>query len=301
MNQDRIKTLRDKLNQVQIPAADFDAYYKQLPEEDSQKVKRVVDYYDDIESFLDRGELHVGAKTPFHRLDDKFRFRPAEVTLWSGQNGHKKSMITGFFCINFLKQKERVCIASLEMKPVRTIHRMVKQYTMTENPSFNEFSDFMDFAAHDLYIFDQMGNISPSRLYGVISYCAKELNVKHFVIDSLMRVVPGEDSYNEQKDFVVRLCELATIFGIHIHLIHHAKKPSGNKTVGGRYDAKGSGAISDNVSNSLIVWSNEEKSDEHPDFVIKCDKQRAGAWQGMIGLKFDEKTLTFEQVTKDDF
>src|SRR5690606_38306384 len=107
-------------------------------------------------------------------------------------------------------------------------------------------------------------------LYGVIAYCADELGVKHFVIDSLMRVISGEDNHNEQKDFVVRLCELAITKNMHIHLIHHTKKGKENEP-SGRYDAKGSGAISDNVHNSLIVWSNKDKIKDMPDAILKCD------------------------------
>ena len=153
----------------------------------------------------------------------------------------------------------------------------------------------MSFAASDFYILDQMGSMTASRLYGVILYCAKELNVKHFVIDSLMRIIPKEDDYNAQKDFVVKLCEMAQKLNMHIHLVHHTTKGN-EKEPSGRYNAKGSGAISDNVHNSLIVWANKENIKEMPDVILKCDKQREGEWEGSIALNFDTSSLTFTEI-----
>jgi twinkle protein len=277
-----------------IPEVDFDQYFK-ANDDDTQKVKRAVDYFDDIETFINDGVQLHGVPLPFPRFKDKFRFRSGEVTMWSGQNGHRKSMALGFASLHFLKHKEKVCIASFEMKPISTLTRMARQHTGVASPGYDEFSDLLAFVENNLYVFDHMGGMKPDRLYGVILYCAQELGVKHFVIDSLMRVIAGEDKYNEQKDFVVKLCEIAQKTGCHIHLVHHAKKGREDQ-IGGRYDAKGSGAISDNVHNCLTVWSNKEKNKDLPDVVIKCDKQREGEWEGSIPLTFNEQSLTFEEA-----
>lgn len=287
-----------KLSNAKLPDVDFDAYYK-AQEEDTAKIKRVVDYTEELEHFLDNGDIHLGAKLPFGRTHNLFRFRTGEVTLWTGYNGHKKSMMLGFCALDFLKEQQKVCIASFEMKPIKTIIRMARQQTHTEKVDYDCIADFMMFAANNLYIFDHMGNMSADRLYAIIYYSAKELGVKHFIVDSLMRVIAGEDSYNEQKDFVVKLCNLAIKLDIHIHLIHHTKKGKEGEP-SSRYDAKGSGAISDNVSNSMIVWANKDKKEDMPDVILKCDKQRDGEWEGSVALKFDESTLRFYEMYNEN-
>lgn len=292
----RLEAIAEKLNQAKLPDVDFEAYLK-ANETDSQKVKRVVDYYDEIERFIEHGDEMQGSTMPFAKMKNLFGFRGGEVTLWTGFNGHKKSMLLGFVAINFMKQGEKVCTASFEMKPVSTIKRMTRQYTQSENPSYEEYANFMSFAGSNFYIFDHLGGISPDRIYGVIMYCANELGVKHFIIDSLMRVVAGEDKYNEQKDFVVKLCELAQKTNTHIHLVHHVRDGDESKP-STRYMAKGSKAISDNVHNSLIVWSNKNKLDDMPDVILKCDKQREGSWEGMIALDFEPQTLCFSEAFK---
>jgi twinkle protein len=292
MNQ--LEAIAEKLSAAKLPDVDFEAYLKSTVT-DSQKVKRVSDYYDEIEYFVEHGAEMTGSKTPFNKLNDLFGFRGGEVTMWTGYNGHKKSMLLGFFAINFIKQQEKVCIASFEMKAVSTITRITRQYTHIVKPGYDQYADFMSFAANNFYIFDHLGGISPERIYGVIMYCSNELGVKHFVIDSLMRVVAGEDKYNEQKDFVVKLCEIAQKTNTHIHLVHHVRDGDESKP-SSRYSAKGSKSISDNVHNSLIVWSNKEKIIDMPDVILKCDKQREGEWEGKIALSFNAHDLTFTEA-----
>lgn len=294
----RLNAIAEKLAAASLPDVDFDKYYSEALD-DNAKLKRVVDFYDEIESYVENGEQLFGAKLPFTKTHDVFRFRDGEVTLWSGYNGHKKSLLMGYAAVQLLRDQQKVCLASFEMKPVSTIKRMTKQYTGVYQTGYDEFADFMQFAADNFYIFDHMGGITPKRLYGIILYAAEQLGVKHFMIDSLMRIVAGEDDHNAQKDFIVKLCELAIKTNIHIHIVHHTKKGKEGE-ISGRYDAKGSGAISDNVHNSLVVWSNKLKNIDMPDVVLSCDKQREGAWEGKIALNFLPESLRFEQTHRDE-
>lgn len=294
----RIESIVEKLESAKLPNIDFDRYFAES-NNDNQNIKRVVDFYDEIEAYIEHGDIVTGAKLPFQKTHDVFRFRDGEVTLWTGYNGHRKSMLLGYVAVQFLRDHHKVCIASFEMKALSTIRRMTKQYTGKHDVGYDEFADFMQFAGDNLWIFDHLGGITPTRLFGIILYSAEKLGVKHFIVDSLMRIIPGEDSYNEQKDFVVKLCDIAIKLNIHIHLVHHVKKGKESE-VSGRYDAKGSGGISDNVHNSLVVWSNKEKLEGLPDVVLKCDKQREGEWEGKIALDFISENLRFEQKIYHD-
>ena len=91
---------------------------------DNEKVKRVVDFYTEIENHIEKGDTVDGTPMPFTRLKNKFGFRGGEVTLWSGFNGHKKSMFIAFLTVHFLRFQDKVCMASFEMKPISTIKRM---------------------------------------------------------------------------------------------------------------------------------------------------------------------------------
>lgn len=62
-----------------------------------------------------------------HKARGLLHFRPGEVTVWSGYNGHRKSMFTSQAMIDLAAQGERVLIVSLEMLPWRTMSRMTRQ------------------------------------------------------------------------------------------------------------------------------------------------------------------------------
>lgn len=281
----------------QMPKVDYLAYYKQRTSE-SANIKQVTEFDEEMLEIISGKTQNLGAAMPWVKTHDNIRFRTAEVSMWQGYNGHKKSMVLGYISLGFIKQNEPVCIASFEMKPTSTIKRMLCQATGTTTPTEFAYRKFVDFCKDKFWLYDKQGTVTPEMLYGVIYYAADNLGVKHFIVDSLMRVVGGEDDYNAQKDFVSRLCDIALDTGIHIHFVHHNRKGDESKPAG-RYGAKGSGSLSDNVHNAFEVWQrpkkeNEaEEGEEKPDMFIICDKQRNGEWQGSIGLWFDADSLQF--------
>lgn len=275
-----------------LPNVDF-IEYMNTRQHDKDNIKRPHDFADEVLTRID-GVKSNGASMPWAKTHDKIRFRSGEVSMWSGFNGHKKSMVLGYITLGFIEQNEPVCIASFEMKPASTIARMVMQATGTIKPTKLALDQFLEFSDGNLWLYDQQGSVTPEQLYGVIYYTAEKLGIKHFIIDSLMRVVAGDDDYNAQKNFVTKLCAIAQETNIHIHFVHHNKKGDESKPAG-RYDAKGSSSLSDNVHNAFNVWSKKDKEtiDEIPDVVIRCDKQREGIWEGTISLWFLEDSLQF--------
>lgn len=286
------KMLADGVKFV-LPQMDYDKFYEDN-KDDRESVKPVQAFLDDIENYLDAGDVVKGARLPFPFTQDKFGFRNGEVTMWSGYNSHGKSMLAGYCMLDILLQGEKVCIASFEMNAVQTILRMAKQMGRGRGEIYGQVADFLGHMQSKFYIFDRMGNVTPKRMYGVIMYCARELGVKHFMIDSLMRVVAGVDDHNGQKDFVVTICRLAVELDIHIHFVHHMRNGD-ESTVPNRYQATGTKAISDNIHNSLIVWRNKDNYKDMPPAVIRCDKQRSGEWEGRIPLDINPDYFGFTQ------
>jgi len=237
-----------------------------------------------------------GAHLPWTKTHENVRLREGEVTLWHGQNFSGKSMLTGQVAVDLCWQGYRVCVASMEMLPARTLQRMCRQAWGTNTPQTSAIDRFHDWTDEKLWIYDRRGSVDWNRLIGVIRYAVDKCQIQHFVIDSLMKCVRGEDDYNGQKDFVNALCAVAQDLQIHIHLIHHTAKPKGGEnTMPGRYDAKGSGSISDQVDNVCGIWRNrdENKPADAPDCVLNWDKQRGGEWDGKIALWFDPASFQY--------
>lgn len=247
---------------------------------------------------------------PWRKTHALFAFRDGETTLWAGVNGHGKSELTGMVCTSLVAQGEPVCIASFEMKPRKTLGRMVRQFmaigeqSLSHEQQRNVYDDFRILCDRKLWLYDQQGTVSPARALAVTRYCFKQLGIKHMVIDSLMKCVRGEDDYNAQKDLLDELTAVARDYDAHVHLVHHLKKLDRETDQPDKSHVKGSGAIVDQVDNLLLVWRNKAKEldvaagrnvDENaPDTVLFCRKQRNGTgWEGGIKLFYDADTKQF--------
>lgn len=263
------------------------------------------------------------AVMPWRKTHSMVAFRPGEVTVWGGANGNGKSLVTGQIALSLIAQDHKVCIASFEMKPGKTLERMGRQFSgfNPDDPAFagsgeaqdelvKIYQDFKEWTTGRLWLYDQQGTVTVSQVIAVVRYCAKEKGITHFFIDSLMKCVSGEDDYNGQKQFVDELTSIARDNQIHIHLVHHIRKPADESHKPGKYDYKGTGAITDQVDNVISVWRNkpkEKKRDEgktvdekEPDALLICDKQRNGEWEGSIGLWFHKGAMQYVGSPGDD-
>ena len=249
---------------------------------------------------------HPGDLLPWEKAA-RIGFRPGEVTLWVGINGHGKSAMTTQVALWWALKGKPSCIASFEMLPDRTVDRMLCQAAGGPLPA-EEFA--WDFFAHlkgKVLLYDRRDRVNLDALYRVIRYTATDRGVKHFWVDSLMKCVQGEDDYNGQKNLVCDLCTMARELSIHIHLVHHVRKSGDEKGIPSKFDAKGSGAITDQVDQVLTVWRNKAKEVERadgtvdegkPDFLLICDKNRHGSWEGKVALWGDAESWHFRGTSQ---
>jgi len=282
-----------------------------------QKVKTASVY---VQALLDRmSSTHREKRVfmPWQKTHDQIQFRPGEVTVWGGPNGSGKSLVTGQTALSLCAQGEKVGLASFEMKPTKTLERMGRQWThlslsddySLSNPELHRilidgYEQFRDWTTGKLWLYDQQGTVQWKQVCAVARYCAKELGINHFFVDNLMKCVAGEDDYNGQKAFVDELCSIARDCNIHIHLVHHIKKPSTENAKPTKYDFKGTGAITDQPDNVVVVWRNKDKerklqdgksvAQTEPDAMLIVDKQRNGeGWEGNIGLWYHGPSQQF--------
>lgn len=275
---------------------DFSAYMAES--EPKTKVLPAGSWSTDLAERLRHKATEKRVFLPWEKTISNFAFRPGEVTLWSGQNGHGKSLMVTQQTLSLIGQGEKVCVASFEMKPVTTLERMTRMYCGTNpfSPEFQQgagldaldalYAEFFSWVDGRLWMYDQMGTAAAGTVIGMVRYCAKELGIGHVVVDNLAKCVRGEDDYNGQKLFVDELTAVARDYSCHVHLVHHLKKPAKETDVPDKHDNKGSGAITDQVDNVLMVWRNKAKEDDvklhgqlsakrnDPDQYLLCRKQR---------------------------
>jgi twinkle protein len=277
------------------------------------KVKQARDFLDSIkESYLSTNR-DAKILLPWTNTHNSFAFRPGEVTVYAGSNGGGKSLLTGQIALHLVKQKQKVVIASFEMKPIKTLERMTRQFAgeFIDDPLVSDREAYitkiltrMDkFTVDHLYLYDQQGTTSPDKVVAMARYCAMELGVQHIFIDSLMKCVKNEDDFNGQKNFIDELTALARDHNVHVHLVHHIRKQASDEITPNKNDLKGSGSISDQVDNVFLVWRNKKKENQRNrgeqidesqgDTFLMNEKQRNGEAQEWYQLWYHAASQQF--------
>jgi len=312
MIEQRAKELDEerRIRIIKSEEVDFDKYLHST--DMTQKVRDAQGMLEEVREEFLNPQKEVAQSMPWGKTQEGFQFRAGEVTLYAGGNGGGKSMITGQIALNLIKQKQKVMIASFEMKPKRTLTRMLRQFAgeniylpryVNTQKYMGDLIDRLQMFCYDhLWLYDQQGTVTSKQVIAVSRYSAMELGVQHIFIDSLMKCVSGEDDYNAQKAFVDELTALARDHNVHIHLIHHIRKLASEEVQPNKNDIKGSGAISDQVDNVLMVWRNKKKEHQSqtgtadvmtPDAMLMCEKQRNGEAEDWYSLWYHKDSQQF--------
>ncbi|QSV45009.1 AAA family ATPase [Geobacter benzoatilyticus] len=239
-------------------------------------------------------------------------FAPGELSVWTGLNGHGKSLLLNQLAIDVAKEGQQVAIASFEMSAKRTLYRMVRQAVGADQPADWLITQCLQWLDDLMWIYDHTGTVNTNDLLKTFHKAATERGVAHFVIDSLMKCGIAEDDYNAQKALVDRLQNFAQTDGIHVHLVAHSRKKNNEDDAPGKMDVKGSGAITDLADNVFSVWRNKGKEakvqqladtkqtipDElrnKPDAILDCSKHRelGGDAEGRYGLFYHRASMQF--------
>ena len=290
---------------------DFAKYISLVGELESQEIHPAGYWTDKVLSRLEGQEVS-GDTLPWSKTHLLVRLRPGELSIWAGMNGHRKSMLLGQV-MTHLAMSHKVAIASLEMYPEETLLRMICQSGTVTEPSKEYARKWLEWANERILVYNQLDKVKGEKILGFIHYCAKELDCKHIVIDSLTKCGIASDDRNSEKDFIDRLQWAAKTLKCHIHLVCHVRKPNnrGEEYIPNKFDVRGAGELTDLVDNVFIVWKDKakEKASEakeqgfelspkelkvinNADQLLIVSKQRHGSWEGTFKLWF-HKSMQF--------
>lgn len=254
-----------------------------------------------------------GLLTPWGHVT--FRYLRGEVSVYTGWSGGGKSVLLGQVMAGLIHQGEKVCIASLEMRASKTLHRMVRQLLCDPEPKQAQIVEALDWLGDRLWLHDKVGSESIDTLLEVFEYAFRRYGVRQFVIDSLMRLGLAEDDYNGQKRVIDALTDFANRTNTHVHLVAHARKGRTENEEVEKMDIKGTGAITDAAFNVISIWRNRPKEkmladynqglglpkgvdihqvDEMPDAIFSCVKSRnVDEGEGRFFLHYDRKSYQY--------
>ena len=279
---------------------------------DSQfKVKDTSVFTEDVVKYFNE-EIHAGKSLGWLKTEDKFRVRDAELTIITGPSGHGKSMWLSQVMLSMMRQSAKCLVASLEMRPVLTLSRMIAQALGSQEPTDDYIRKFCDRAANKLYIYDQTGTTTSQDMFATLYYAKHILGVSVVVIDSLMKLQDvTEESLDRQKNFCNSLAVICRDLNIHIFLVAHTRKMKDETEVPDATDIMGSSHIRNLSDNIICVWRNrakeklveEDKTPQEelkiiPDAKVFVQKQRNAQWEGSFNFWFDPKGLKYKEGIK---
>ena len=285
------------------PNVDFNDYVSLVGELEAQEIFSAGKWTEDLVE-RSKGVQVYGDKMPWSKTWEDFRFRPSEVTVWAGQNGHRKSMVLGQVML-WIAREKKVAIASLEMKPTETLWRMCLQAAGSSTggtPTEQFIREFSAFADNSILIYDQLDSVKTEKILGFVHYAAKHLGCDHIVIDSLAKAGISVEDRQGETEFINRLAWAAKHLNCHIHLVAHIRKPQSGMEhkPATKYEVKGSSTLVDLVDNVIVVHMDKKRDqlkhlpsltedqrdyfDSHHDMLLCIQKQRHGAFEGTFAF-----------------
>lgn len=266
---------------------------------DPPEIKEASSFLPDVKKLFNRTDDQKGDYLPWSKTNHQFRLRSGETTLWSGSNGHGKSLVLSHVAASLIHDGGKVCIASMEMRSPVLLMRLFQQIGAVNQPSDSFLDEMNEWIATKLWLVNIYGTAKAEKIIQLGDYAVKRFGVTHYMIDSLAKCGFAEDDYNGQKTFVDQITDLAHRTNIHIHLVAHTRKGEDEYRIANKMDVKGTGAITDMVENVACVWRNKSKEEAiennpelaqtntSPDCIIQVQKQRNYDWEGKIALWFD--------------
>lgn len=268
-----------------VPAEAIHEAIKRCGDYTPDKLASAHDFVDAVADLIANREALVGIPTGFQGLDALIKgWRSGELTVWTGQNGSGKSTILGQAMLNVIASGERVCIASMELAVPRYLRWLATQQADDAEISSGEVYTVLAPVVDSLWFVDHVGSIPVESLTEVMTYAARRYGVRHFVVDSLVKLRLKGDPLEAQKRAVEALCDFADEFSAHVHLVCHPRKGESDNDRPDKTAVKGSGDITDLADNVISVHRNKTPVKDQPSTVAAVLKNREHGLEGACPL-----------------
>ena len=289
-----------------VPQEDIYKCFMQGEEFGNKYVKSCDNYVDKVITVVRDKNKSKGIPTAFNELNSILGgWRAGEVTVWTGINHAGKTTVLLQQALDLCHKHERVLIGSFEMQPERYLKWLV-QMEKGETEDEYEIREVLYKLSDYLFCIDRVGSIKAKELYDTIEYATRRYDVKHVIIDSLMRIqYKTQDTYKEQSEMMVELCRLAQEFDIHIHLVAHPRKGDSDVEEPDKVDIAGTADITNNAHNVIVVYrvDTESKKDLKKlkvegicNTILIVKKNREMGKLGRCSLVFDETKKIFSDA-----
>lgn len=196
-------------------------------------------------------------------IEFKFRVRLQECTLVTGDDGSGKSTFLNYTALHLAQAGARVCVASFEMPPKKTLRMLVTQaagtHVFPESSAGQAlFARAFSWVHKRFFIYDFLGIADWRDVLAVFQRAAEQLGVNVFILDSVMRIGIADDDYGTQGLAAARFAQFAQSAGVHLFLVIHENKGG----EGGKGRVRGSKLWTANADNIVRIERNMKKGEK---------------------------------------
>lgn len=234
-------------------------------------------------------------------------FAVGELSVWTGKRGCGKSTLLGQILLDAVDQGQNVCAYSGELSAWR-----FKQWTSLQaagpanvelatdkftGKSFYRVTDGLmslidDWWRGRFFLYDNKvaAASDENSILGIFEYAVRRYGCSVFLVDNLMTArfstSADRDFFRAQSNFTGRLVEFSKKFGVHVHLVAHPRKASGDLVAD---DVAGSGDITNRADNvfSLERLSDIEAQEKGFHAALNVLKNRSFGESPLLGLVYD--------------
>lgn len=267
----------------------------------------------------------IAIPTGFTALDRAIKgLLLGEVTLLSGINGSGKSSWLNIIMINSIQRGFKVACFSGELTPENMKRWMFlptagKQYSV-KDPNHDNVYDVDDKVVGKIedwydgkfYLFNNDYGNRYEQILSDVKEIVSEKGTRLIVIDNLMAVNLGEkgDKNDKQKNFILEIVEFAKKYQVHVIVVAHPRKESGNQTLLRKESISGSSDLGNAVQNIAIIHrvgedfmkraseffgkQKTEKYMEYNNVLELCKNRSMGVVDFLVGMYFEPETRRFK-------
>ena len=244
-----------------VPEADMITCFTKATDFSPDTLVEPMFFVEDIQALFRQGTKMFGTATPWKALDNLLKgWRDGELTIWSGRNGAGKSTILNQVFLDLAVKNVRSCVYSGEMSPARYLRWAIIQHQENDAPHPDKIHASLAWMSEKVYILNVTSGIEPDKLLSDFEYAARRYGVKHFFVDSLMKIsFKAQDEYRQQHDFMNRVISFAQKHKVHVHLVAHPRKTETDDDTPGKVDVKGTSHITDLADNVIVLHRQSEE------------------------------------------
>lgn len=268
---------------------------------------QVNDVYESLMAGYEKGP-EMGTTTHIKDIDKAWKWRPGEVSIWTGyQNEGKSLFLNQLATLKAFHDSWKFALFTPENMPLNDFFNDIAEMYMgkSSSPFYNnqapkeEYKSALEFVDKHFYLIYPEDDFTLDSIFDKTKYLIKAKGVRSLIIDPYNTIQHKSQGREPEHLYISRfmseLKKFAVDYNISINLVAHQVTPT--KEESGRYPKpdcnriKGGGTFSDKADNVLSVWRPNRAVDYSDTSVIfssqKIKKQK------LVGLPQDIREITF--------